>query len=231
MTLTLPRVCHMGLSGPDVLAYSRTYHQLGIRKRDQTRHYGMRMFGNTQHFQRDHSLKQTGTIGTATFDVLKKHFDPYSKWLVGQADQKYDITGRDLVVGTNLAMMRIASFPYEQVRKYPFTLAAMDENGSDCSGTFEFGFYVAHLHMPNILDPSGLKFDGYGYTGTLLEHGRRVTSPKPGDAAFFYPDYSHVGCYLGNGRIFSHGHPPTASDPSPHIIGTGGVTMWRSYLP
>lgn len=225
MALTLPRVCHAGMRGPDVLAYSRTYRRLGIRQRDATRFFGMRMVGNTKHFQHDHQLKQTGTVNKDTFDQLRRHFDNYDKYLIGRAESKYEVTPRDLVVGYWLAMLRVAPCPYIQIRPYPMSIERFDHDGSDCSGTFELAYKLAHDHDPSIPDPSALHFDGYGYTGTLLAHGRRVATPKPGDAVFFYPDYHHVGGFLGGSRVFSHG-----GTGDPHITSVTYGTQFRSYL-
>jgi len=58
-------------------------------------------------------------------------------------------------------------------------------------------------------DPNGLGYNGWGYTGTQIQNGRRlssVTLARPGDLVF-YGRYgiTHVAIYVGNGRVVSHG--------------------------
>jgi hypothetical protein len=233
VTLTLPRVCHAGLSGPDVRAYSRVYRGLGIRQRRETRFFGVHMVGNTEHFQRDTTyhmgvtLKPTGIINQATFLALRPHLDPYSRYLIGLADKQLTVNPRDLVVGMWLAMLRLAPFPYEQIRPYPSgDLAMLDRVGSDCSGTFELAYKYAHGHDPTIPDPSNYDFDGYGWTGSLDANGTKVRTPRPGDACFYYPDHGHVGGFLGGDRVFSHG-----KTGDPHVTSSSFAVEFRSYLP
>lgn len=227
MSLRLPRVCHAGLSGRDVYAYERTFHQLGIRHRDASHLFGVHAVHNTMHFQRQHHLHVDGVIGRATFSELVKHFDGYSKLLVRKEIAQLAVTPRDLVCGAAIAMYHHRPFPYEEVRPYPGSLDAVYVRGSDCSGTAEVAYRYAYGHFggAKVPDPSGLHFDGYGYTGTDLNHGNRVWTPHHGDLAFFYPTYSHVGIVLDRNRTFSHGRP---GDPT--IIPTSWATMLRSYL-
>jgi hypothetical protein len=46
-----------------------------------------------------------------------------------------------------------------------------------------------------------------GYTGTMLEHGRRVASPIPGDAIIYGSGWpgEHVALFTGGGLVVSHG--------------------------
>lgn len=52
-----------------------------------------------------------------------------------------------------------------------------------------------------------------GYTGTMLEHGRQVSSPIPGDAVIYGTGFpgEHTALYTGGGLVVSHG---TESGPS-----------------
>lgn len=232
--LELPRVCHVGLVGPDVLAYSRAYRAIGIRTRPQTRYFGFRMIAGTKEFQSRHGLTQTGTVNAETFNHLKYHLDAYGIWLVGQAEKRFEVTPREICQGAFLAMLHTAPSPYEQIRPYPMSVADFDRDGSDCSGTFELAYKLTHDHFPATPDPSNLGFTGYGYTGTLLDNGKRISAgeAQPGDAAFFYWDRHHVGGYLGGGKVFSHGSPPTPSNPTPHVVSASStlIVEWRSYL-
>ncbi len=221
-----PRIAHAGQHGPDIKAYSRTYRRLNIRHRPVTRFFGTRMVDNTQRFQKQHGLHADGVIGPKTFAKLAPHFDGYDKWLLGQTKTKPPPNPRDLITGACLAMLRHAPFPYREVRPYPPSLGSVYAEGSDCSGTSTLAYKYAHVAYPShVSDPNGFNFNGYGYTGTLLNHGKRTTTPHPGDLCFYYPTYSHVGVYLGNGRVFSHGAPG-----QPHVIGSSYATQIRTYL-
>lgn len=46
-----------------------------------------------------------------------------------------------------------------------------------------------------------------GFTGTLLEHGREVGTPAPGDLALYGSGFpgEHVAIYTGGGLVVSHG--------------------------
>jgi hypothetical protein len=54
-----------------------------------------------------------------------------------------------------------------------------------------------------------------GYTGTMLNHGRAVSSPIPGDAIIYGPGWpgEHTALYTGGGLVVSHG-----SEPGPMLL-------------
>ena len=64
---------------------------------------------------------------------------------------------------------------------------------------------------PNAFDCSGLTQYAYRAAGKLLPHSSRMQSTmgrpvakahlRPGDLVFFYSPVSHVGIYIGNGRM------------------------------
>lgn len=224
--ITQPRIAHAGQKGPDIKAYSRTYRRLGIRHRPTTSFFGGHMVDNTQHFQHSHGLRADGVIGPKTFEKLAPHFDRYDKYLLKNTQVKPPPNPRDLIVGACLAMLRHSPFPYHEIRPYPATFDQLYRTGSDCSGTSTLSYKYAHTAYPGLVsDPNGFGFDGYGYTGTLLNHGTRTTTPRPGDLCFYYPTYSHVGVYLSSGRVFSHGAPG-----QPHVIGSSYASQFRTYL-
>lgn len=72
----------------------------------------------------------------------------------------------------------IRPIPYASPLKFPVT--------TDCSGFVSLCFYEA-----GGFDPNGCNFNGSGYTGTLLDHGTRITRDKvvPGDVIVYgtYP--------------------------------------------
>lgn len=104
---------------------------------------------------------------------------------------------------------------------------------TDCSG-----FATLAYKSAGAPDPNGNRYDGQGYTGTLLRHGTRVTVPLPGDLIFYgdYPGH-HVVIYMyewhGAWVVCSHGqeigplrvlqHREEVAQHASHTI--------RSYLP
>lgn len=80
---------------------------------------------------------------------------------------------------------------------------------ADCSA---FGAWVLwngldHFHVRDCVN--GLHWLG-GFTGTMMMHGRKVQSPIPGDAVFYY---DHVAMYTGGGLVVSHG-----SEGGPYLL-------------
>lgn len=80
-------------------------------------------------------------------------------------------------------------------------------------------------------DPNGLGYSGYGYTGTLLAHGRPV-SAFAGPAAFTHVFYGspvgHVGVKIAGGWIMSMG---SERGPRSEPVGYRYPTTARYYTP
>lgn len=83
---------------------------------------------------------------------------------------------------------------------------------SDCSSSSSWQVWDAiqrYWPLPDFVN--GENWEG-GYTGTMQDHGRRVTGRKlPGDMVF-YGDQGggvaeHVATYVGKGLVISHGSP------------------------
>lgn len=100
---------------------------------------------------------------------------------------------------------------------------------TDCSGYVSWVYEDAlmWLKLGDILN--GLNFKG-GWTGTMVQHGRRVSpsAARSGDVAF-YGDQTvpyHTALCIGNGRAISHGRPE-----GPEIVKLdSSVTQYRRYL-
>lgn len=85
--------------------------------------------------------------------------------------------------------------------------------------------YVWGDDGPSSFDCSGLMLYAWGKAGVSLSHsskaqaseGRRVSKSQlmPGDLVFYYSPISHVGMYIGNGRIVHASRPgkPVKTDP------------------
>jgi len=101
-------------------------------------------------------------------------------------------------------------------------------NWEDCSSFVTWLYWVAGAP-----DPNGLNYSGYGYTGTLVRHGRpiSVVQLRPGDLVFYGGSYwvpHHVAVYVGGGQVISHG---TESGPKWASANYRPINHCRSYLP
>lgn len=73
---------------------------------------------------------------------------------------------------------------------------------ADCSGIATWAFFVSGWP-----DPNGLGYNGTGWTGTMQQHGMRVTvAQAQRNDLVFYPDPWHVGVCVGSGKVISFGH-------------------------
>ena len=86
---------------------------------------------------------------------------------------------------------------------------------SDCSSSATWILWQAYHHFSLPDRVNGTRWQ-HGYTGTLVQHGKRVNgTPKVGDLVFYgrgWP-YEHVAVSLGGRRVFSHG-----SEPGPYLL-------------
>jgi peptidoglycan hydrolase-like protein with peptidoglycan-binding domain len=98
---------------------------------------------------------------------------------------------------------------------------------TDCSGLYTDCCRLAGVPNPNRSD--GV-FDGYGYTGSLVEHGRWTSTPQRGDAAMYgdpYGSSGHVAVYLGDGSVVSFGHDPMEHYPVRYRTDFRGIRTFR----
>ena len=112
---------------------------------------------------------------------------------------------------------------YSQARPFQLGRPLWVPSRWDCSA-----FVTACHYGGGAPDPNGRNYDHMGYTGTLISHGRAVTSIsqlQPGDLIFYgrtpsgkpgFPAGSptHVALYVGirsgTPMVLSHGHYPMA---------------------
>jgi hypothetical protein len=104
---------------------------------------------------------------------------------------------------------------------------------TDCSGFATFCYLLAGAP-----DPNGLGYRSVGYTGTLLTHGKQVSTPLPGDLIVYGPGTGHhVVIYLktwhGAWIVASHGdeHGPVSELQHREKLVQPAPVHIRSYLP
>ncbi|MER6979691.1 NlpC/P60 family protein [Streptomyces carpinensis] len=81
----------------------------------------------------------------------------------------------------------------------PYVWGATGPDAFDCSGLAQAAYRAAGISLPRT-------------TYAQIDAGRRVSRSdlRPGDLVFFYSGISHVGIYVGNGRMI---HAPNPSAP------------------
>ncbi|NEW70579.1 C40 family peptidase [Streptomyces rhizosphaericus] len=90
---------------------------------------------------------------------------------------------------------RAVSYAYAALGK-PYVWGATGPHGYDCSGLTQAAWRAAGVALPRT-------------TYTQINAGQRVTRDQlaPGDLVFFYSGISHVGLYVGDGRMIHAPHP------------------------
>ncbi|MEU2394766.1 NlpC/P60 family protein [Streptomyces sp. NPDC007369] len=90
---------------------------------------------------------------------------------------------------------RAIAFAHGAIGK-PYVWGATGPSGYDCSGLTQAAYRSAGLSLPRT-------------TYTQINAGRRVSRGElaPGDLVFFYPGVTHVGLYIGNGRMIHAPRP------------------------
>ncbi|MGW7688061.1 NlpC/P60 family protein [Streptomyces asiaticus] len=90
---------------------------------------------------------------------------------------------------------RAVSYAYAALGK-PYVWGATGPHGYDCSGLTQAAWRAAGVALPRT-------------TYTQINAGQRVTRGQlaPGDLVFFYSGISHVGLYIGGGRMIHAPHP------------------------
>lgn len=218
----------LGMTGADVFALQRALRAADCRKRKAAHHFGLRCRRNVKKFQKLQGLRVDGQVGDKTLARLAKYYDGYGIWLIRKEAR---------IVRAAAATDKVQ----QSVKTAYFLLAHRDETfytqdaylrmrcitdrirpprvprWFDCSSACTWYRWVAGLP-----DPNGRGYDGYGFTGTMLEHGERVSSPRPGDMTFYRgPD--HVVIEVGSGMVISNG-----SSAGPYHLPRGYRPVYQS---
>lgn len=98
---------------------------------------------------------------------------------------------------------RAVAFARQAVGK-PYVWGATGPSGYDCSGLTQAAWKAAGVSLPRT-------------TYAQIESGKRVSRSQlaPGDLVFFYGSVSHVGIYVGGGRMIHAPRPGTAVRVAP----------------
>ncbi|MFD8690714.1 NlpC/P60 family protein [Streptomyces sp. NPDC059651] len=98
----------------------------------------------------------------------------------------------------NARAAEAVAFAYTALGK-PYVWGATGPSSFDCSGLTQAAYRSAGVSLPRT-------------TYTQIDAGRRVSRSElaPGDLVFFYSGISHVGLYIGNGRMI---HAPRPGAP------------------
>ncbi|MFD5158487.1 NlpC/P60 family protein [Streptomyces hawaiiensis] len=155
---------------------------------------------------KQHKKTITGKLGSAR--QLLSRLDPQERSRLGvSADRATRSTGpRDTLTAPGSAPSQApnsrasaaVAYAYQKLGS-PYVWGATGPNAFDCSGLVQAAYRAAGVSLPRT-------------TYSQIAAGRRVPRSEllPGDLVFFYAGISHVGIYVGNGRMI---HAPNPSAP------------------
>ncbi|MFD5230742.1 NlpC/P60 family protein [Streptomyces qaidamensis] len=154
---------------------------------------------------KQHKKTITGKLGSAR--RLLSRLGPQERSLPGASqDRASRSTGaRDTLAAPGSASQApnsrasaAVSYAYQKIGS-PYVWGATGPNAFDCSGLVQAAYRAAGVSLPRT-------------TYSQIAAGRRVSRTEllPGDLVFFYAGISHVGIYVGNGRMI---HAPNPSAP------------------
>ena len=126
-----------------------------------------------------------------------------------------------VVEAAEAALAKSRSFKYSRVRPMAASLSDPEAyTRTDCSS-----FVTLCYKAAGAPDPNGQDYDGTGYTGTLVQQGRWVDDPEPGDLVFYGETRErpvHVALFVGGGEAISFGEDPMVKVPvgyRPDLLG------------
>jgi peptidoglycan hydrolase-like protein with peptidoglycan-binding domain len=229
----LCRTIRIGSKGRDIIAVKRALSRAGFMQWGGfTPMWGPHAVRACKAFQKANGLEESGNYGEQTHAALlkakRKDSETEFAWDAYGAKILHDFCDADDETKVRLAIQQAAFFwnqnrtsiHYLQVRPFPLVVPPELPQNIDCSGFVTAVHHAAGSLNPNFLAGGRMPWNGQGYTGTLLNGGRRTDSIKemqPGDAVFYgstktasaaFPvgAPTHVALYVGDGYVMTHGN-------------------------
>ncbi|MFF3329334.1 NlpC/P60 family protein [Streptomyces sp. NPDC002888] len=142
-------------------------------------------------------LSQLGAEERARFGAGGSGTDRASRDATGARDS-LQAPGSATVGAPNSRAAAAVSYAYSKLGS-PYVWGATGPDSFDCSGLTQAAYRSAGISLPRT-------------TYTQINAGRRVSRSelRPGDLLFFYSGITHVGIYIGDGRMI---HAPNPSAP------------------
>ena len=188
--------------------------------------------------QRQQGLEQTGYVGEKTFNLFRSARVPTGPHegemamdaaAVNLIEQAWKIYGGDPTpeVDTDVAgaitdylrgcIQNAGKWHYSQNRAMTHLgRKPTQESTCDCSGHSTGAYYIAGAP-----DPNGTGFNGYGYTGTLIDNPKVSPPYKVGDLGLYgdsYGDTSHVVTCMKAGDAGSSEWCSMGSEEGPYEV-------------
>jgi hypothetical protein len=227
-----------GCTGKDVVAHKRAISRavpLRYPWHDFTPYAGDKFMRAVIEWKKSKRMNSIPRIGRTAHEVLERTHakEEPKQWAfdavaIKLAAEYYEATHVKPENKVREAIVSAAFFwyahrggiAYSQYRPFQVGKPPWVPNRWDCSALATNCHYAGGAP-----DPNGRNYDHQGYTGTLIDHGVRVSSVQaldPGDLIFYghagsrpgFPSGSptHVAVYVGlkNGKhmVISHGHYP-----------------------
>ena len=234
-----------GMVGNDVWAVNRALLKAGYLKgvTKPGAVYDQHTVNGIKRLQKAKKLAPiSGTMGPKTFKALLPYVDAHGAQLIRKtaASIKKQTAPKPAVNKTGQKVLTdAAGYMVSKAWNIHYTQSGLRMQGvrqrlrpcpsrypnyEDCSSSATYLYWLARWP-----DPNGLHYNGQGYTGTQIRHGKLVANPQIGDLVFYGPstwNITHVAVYVGNGRVFSHGRE---AGPEWHPINYRPVRQIRRY--
>lgn len=222
------RSLKVGKRGRDVVAHKRALSHAApdlYPWMDFTGYFGTRFSEAIGKWQKRKGMVVTGRVGEITHEALERAkdrngdpaFDAYAIKLAKDFCEEFTHSPREDMLDAGFYWYANRyQILYSQARPMLLGYPPWVPRRWDCSG-----FVTACYYAANAPDPNGRNYDGLGYTGTLVEHGTKISQSqaKPGDLVFYgfvtnpkpgfpYGAPTHVAINVGNGMVLSMGSYP-----------------------
>lgn len=205
--IPLIRHLHYGLKGRDVTAVQLALRHAGYRKEDPTGRYGVKMKHEVGEFKKHHGILLEQGYDDKTHKALWPFFGATAHAIYKDAwERKNRLTMGQRIVDNamyTLAQRDVIHYTQDSRRMTDFSPPPNVPNWTDCSGLATWDYKCAGAP-----DPNGFHYNGYGFTGTMIQNGHAVSLGGPlhkGDLIFYGHPVSHVAVYVGNQRVVSFG--------------------------